>query len=252
MRIDEADHLVLTKSDGAVAVGAVGVVAGGTYLGLNTKTNTAAILAFAAAIFVALLTAYWTQRRLSQELGAAKARLALQLSSEDERHRDDLAFQRGETDRGEVRSILDSLAAHLFEMEDAAREARAAALFLVEDDDVADLADWQRERLRDWQRERLESRRDRLDSEAEAVVRDMQRLNLRLGKDGELLVRTATLMRVHATSVHMHTFRPNPESLEQVRADVDELHKLATRFTEHALPFTKAELHRSSADRATT
>ena len=61
MRIEEADQVnsvVLTKFDGAVAGLAVGVVAGGTYLGLNTKTNVGAILAFTAAIFVALLTAY--------------------------------------------------------------------------------------------------------------------------------------------------------------------------------------------------
>jgi C4-dicarboxylate-specific signal transduction histidine kinase len=123
MRIEEADQArtpVLTKSDGAVAVVAVGAVAGATYLGLNTKTNVAAILAFTAAIFVALLTAYWTQRRLSQELIAARARLAeqltaeterqaqqldaerkrleLQLGSEERRHREELAFRRAETD----------------------------------------------------------------------------------------------------------------------------------------------------------
>jgi hypothetical protein len=40
-----------------------------------------------------LLTAYWTQRRLSQELGAAKVRLAEQLAAETERQAQQLAAE---------------------------------------------------------------------------------------------------------------------------------------------------------------
>ena len=81
----EPGKLVLTRADYRVAGSALAVGAGGTAVGLIAKTNVAAVLAFIAAIFVALLTAYWTQRRLSQELAAADRRLAQQLKTENNR-----------------------------------------------------------------------------------------------------------------------------------------------------------------------
>ena len=67
------------RSDVVAGLSAVAVVGGATYLGLTTKANVAAILAFAAAVFVALLTAFWTQRRLDHELRAEQKRLELRL-----------------------------------------------------------------------------------------------------------------------------------------------------------------------------
>ena len=75
----------LTEVDAGVVGGAVALVAGATHLGLNANTNVAAILTFTGAIFVALLTAYWTQRRQSQQLAADQQRLQLQLEHERER-----------------------------------------------------------------------------------------------------------------------------------------------------------------------
>ncbi len=56
-------------------------------------------LAFVGAIVVAALAAL-----------TAQWRLRVQLRSEEKRHREDLPFQRGETDRAELRMILDALA----------------------------------------------------------------------------------------------------------------------------------------------
>lgn len=67
------------RSDVVAGLSAVAVVGGATYLGLTTKANVAAILAFATAVFVALLTAFWTQRRLDHELRAEQKRLELRL-----------------------------------------------------------------------------------------------------------------------------------------------------------------------------
>jgi ABC-type nickel/cobalt efflux system permease component RcnA len=64
---------------------AAGAIVGATILGLNAKSNVAAVLAFTAAVLVALLTAYWTQRRLSQELRAADRRQVRQLDAENAR-----------------------------------------------------------------------------------------------------------------------------------------------------------------------
>jgi hypothetical protein len=84
----------LTRTDGGVAGAAVLLIGAAAYVALNSKSNVAALLAFSAAIFVALLTAYWTQRRLSQELAAADRRQAAQLQAETERQAQTLEEER--------------------------------------------------------------------------------------------------------------------------------------------------------------
>ncbi len=130
---DNQLKLVFRKADGGVIAVAASAVAGATYLGLNAKANVAAILAFTAAIFVALLSAYWTQRRLNQELAAADQqqarqlaaetarqaqqldaetqRQAQQLEAEADRLRLQLAHDRQLHDLSELRSVLDDAVA---------------------------------------------------------------------------------------------------------------------------------------------
>ncbi len=82
----DSDQLVrFTRADAGAGTVAAGAIVGATILGLNAKSNVAAVLAFTAAVLVALLTAYWTQRRLSQELRAADRRQVRQLDAENAR-----------------------------------------------------------------------------------------------------------------------------------------------------------------------
>jgi exonuclease VII large subunit len=81
------------KGDTVVGTTAVVTVGGATALTVVRHDDVAPLLAFTAAIFVALLTAYWTQRRLTQELAAANSRLATQLDAETKRQAQQLAHE---------------------------------------------------------------------------------------------------------------------------------------------------------------
>jgi hypothetical protein len=71
---------------------------------------------FFGGIIVAIITAVTTQRRLRA-----------QLASEERRHRDQPDFDRAETDRVELRAILESLAERLLAVYDAANSRLASA-----------------------------------------------------------------------------------------------------------------------------
>lgn len=78
-----------------VIVGAVALAAivGATVLTLVRHADLAPLFAFTGAILVALLTAYWTQGRLTQELTAANGRLVKQLQAETERQAQQLQHE---------------------------------------------------------------------------------------------------------------------------------------------------------------
>lgn len=75
------------------------MIAGGSALGASTTTNTAAYLAFAAAILVAVVTWYATDRRQRMALTAEERRVQRQL-----------AHERLLSDRQELRAFLDGIA----------------------------------------------------------------------------------------------------------------------------------------------
>jgi uncharacterized protein with PIN domain len=115
-----------------VGMVALAAVAGATVLTLLRHAGLGPLLAFTAAIFVALLTAYWTQRRLTQELTAANSRLAAQLDAETERqaqqlqHEADRQVQQHNHER--QRAEIDDLRAVLGDALVAAYRAREAIL----------------------------------------------------------------------------------------------------------------------------
>jgi hypothetical protein len=192
--------------------------------------------AFGGALLVAIIAAVTAQKRLRLQLSAEANRLTKQLEAEDQRHREQLSFERGETDRAELRSILDALAKHLFQLREAVSGLIATVQNMLEDDE-GDGID------ADYRKERLESRRERIGSEDDEIVRQIQRLSLRLGNEGDVLARKATMMRLHANSVRWATKQPSTEELAKAVSAREQLNKLGPEFISEALKFTSARLH---------
>ena len=95
----------------SVAVGAgTCVIATGTVLGATSTDHTGPILAFAAAIFVALVTAVTTNRRQERALEADADRHHETLRAESKRLEQQLAHDRELADIAAVRSALDEAA----------------------------------------------------------------------------------------------------------------------------------------------
>ncbi len=183
-------------------------------------------LAFSGALIVALLAAV-----------TAQARLRAQLYAEDKRHRDRLSFERGETDRRELRGILDALAAHMFGIREAPIEAITTARAYV-DPANANRAD------REFLRERLERRLKRLDVESDGVADQTQRLRLRLGAEAQALIRAADLARLNAVGIghHLSPWGQEPD-VDDAAASREKVVEYTDRFFDDALALTIAQLH---------
>lgn len=210
----------------------------------------AAWLTFIGALTVALIAATTAQLRLRTQLAAEEARLVKQLEAEDKRHLDQLAFQRGETDREELRRILDDLAQHVFALQEASSDAVAAAQTAA--------ANWDEENANlDYWRARFESISERIDTEVDKASRQIERVRLRLGDSGMRLVELAHLIRMRASSVGYAFIRDppwTPKKLAEAEDSRKRLNELCATFSAEALKFTRAELHQpahSEVDGAT-
>lgn len=183
-------------------------------------------LAFVGAILVALIAAV-----------TAQARLRAQLYAEDKRHRDELKFQRGETDRAELRTILDAIGEHLNLMLDAVGEviSTASVLDMAEDDPEHE------EYWTDW----LDERTEELRRETDEVANHAQRLRLRLGPEGDSLVASAEYARMYAAAIrhNLSCTTPPPRDVDKAREMRDTSRKQAERYFDDALELTKAQLH---------
>ncbi len=188
-------------------------------------------LAFVGAILVALIAAV-----------TAQARLRAQLYAEDKRHRDALSFRRGETDRAELRTILDAIGEHLNLMLDAVGEVISTAEVLaMEEDDPEHEEYWT---------ERLDERSYRLREETDDVANHTQRLRLRLGPEGQPLVQSADHARMYAAAIRHNLSSLTPaqrRDLDDARETRDRARSQADRYFDEALKLTKAQLHVEAA-----
>jgi DNA-binding PadR family transcriptional regulator len=66
-------------------------------------------------------------KNTGRTISAERAGLAATLEAENERLRERLSFERGETDRAELRRILDELAEYLFALDQAVARANGVA-----------------------------------------------------------------------------------------------------------------------------
>ena len=180
--------------------------------------------AVGGATIVAIIAAVTAQKRLN-------ARLA----SEERRHRDQFDFQRGETDRAELRSILDGLAEQLLRIEDAAGEALAAA--------QAYSALWRDDISAEGRRD-LRAIKDRLSNETYNLAGHRQRLNLRLGDEAMGLDLAASESKDSA-ALWMPLTRDPPfaedvlDGMQERKRAISEANR---RFMTRALKYTHAWL----------
>lgn len=232
---------MLNRED--AAIGGATVVIGGAAVAAATSTNeTGPILAFVGALTVAVIAAYTANRRQERALEAERERLDARLRHERSLADVQLSFQRGETDRAELRSILDALAEHLFRVRDEADAAVLIVDFALSSEDPDD----------EYWRVRLKERHGRLRSENEGVVSQMQRLSLRLGPEGAPLMDLVTRMRTHGQSMESASWDLSGKGLKDMRSERERLNRLGNQFTAEALKFTHARLHDVPTDEPPT
>ena len=188
-------------------------------------------LAFSGAIIVALIAA-----------ATAQWRLTAQLRAEDQRQQDRLSFERGETDRSELRRILDTLAEHVLGLHEGVGQLNAAAANLVEDDDPD---------LRDYRKDRLQEIAGEIREHSRAAGDQIERLGLRLGPEGARLVQYATFLRLRSSTVGDFVLQGvTDESVERIAVEREEIRGLREKFMAEALKFTEARLHKPAAEKA--
>jgi uncharacterized membrane-anchored protein YhcB (DUF1043 family) len=165
----------------------------------------------------------------------ANSRLAKQLRAELERHREQFAFDRGETDREEVRALIDALAEQLSLIAEAVKDANLTAHVLAddsyeEDGPVPHLA--------------LAEARQQLDQRTEGMIRRLQALRLRLGDESKDLVNLASKARNEAVAVsgELLVFDPHDPGLARFDRWVKELNRNVGGFMEAARRYTEARL----------
>lgn len=172
--------------DVIVGVVVLAAVAGATVLTLIRHADLAPLFAFTGAILVALLTAYWTQRRLTQDLTAADGRLVKQLQAETERQAQQLQHevdrQARQHNHDRQRAEIDDLRAALGDALVAAYRAREAILDHPDRYYDTDQRDRSAEAIR----------------ETEA---QLAKLQVRLGKDHPISISFATMANC-AISLH--------------------------------------------------
>ena len=161
------------------------------------------------------------------------------ISAERERHRDELSFQRGETDLAELRKILDALAEHVFAIKEGV-------------DDVVRAAQWREEEraaeLKDLWENRHEEGTLRLATELDQAAQQIQRARLRLGSSADPVARAAALIRHHGEDVRLRlpgglppdAWRGNLEAAQHTQKD---LAGLVDEFVTRARKFSAARLH---------
>lgn len=215
-------------------------LAAGGSISSDTVAIIALILTGLAGLISALVLHVNTGRTIKAERCARKDTL----KSEEKRHDDQLAFQRGETDRAELRRIIDTLATQLFMADEALNDLWAVGgtmrIFGADPDLQAKLGD--------------ALARIRVAYESSGAT--LERLDLRLGLEGDTLVTLAGAMRRSAEDARMvvEDKRGTRDVVDRVRVyvdgDGDKLSSMVQRrlaFTSEARKFTGAHLHRDSS-----
>jgi hypothetical protein len=180
--------------------------------------------------------------RLAATLTAEDHRLTLTLEAENHRLRERFSFERGETDRRELRGILDTLAEHLFALDAAVSTTNGVAANLVQ-------SDREDEVVSDYYCKRLDELHAEITKASKVAGDQIARLELRLGPDGQPLVHRATLLRMEAIGVGHYVGNDiSDETVEKIAAGRTKISDLRRRFTADTLQFTEARLHRASTE----
>jgi hypothetical protein len=189
--------------------------------------------AVGGAIIVAIIAAVTAEKRLKA-----------QLASEERRHRNQMEFDRGETDRAELRRIVDGLAKQLLIVQDVAGSARAviSTSTMLRSIDNPDLLASEKAR---WK-----ATRDRLRDATDALSGYIQQLNLRLGPEAETLVELASATG-DATDVIWINLAREPPTVDGAKDEIgkayDKITKANREFVQAAHAYMQARLMKMSA-----
>jgi len=173
-------------------------------------------------------------------LDAEHSRLALTLKDERERLQERQSFERGETDRMELRSILDALADNLGE---TYRGALTIVTIMIKVDPRADhehdgeFGEAVREAAKSIQRAN------------EEVYEKLERLKLRLGSSGDALVESASQANAAATTLQYAALTypaMHSTSSDRISNAMAQFRLSRQAFLAEALKITKAQLHESA------
>jgi hypothetical protein len=168
------------------------------------------------------------------------------LAAERERLETRVSFERGETDRAELRAILDQLAAHL------------SALWILSsrlDGMVASIVkrgvdDEDKDGFEALQRRLISKVADDLSTARTAATNSIDQLRLRLGDESQGVLRAATAVCFAAGAVREKASNREPSRaiLAQIKKHRDEMEDYRTTFNTRAFEFTQAHLHRPDQD----
>ncbi len=176
-------------------------------------------------------------RRQTKALEEERARLAAAFEAEDRRHREQLAFERGETDRAELRTILDALAEHLHAVVDVIQRAAVLADQWRDDGDPTG-----------FRHARLDELGERIASSHDALTRDIERVRLRLGSGAERLLLFAQMVRQEGSLLRWTGPEFDRAALARLATRLTAVEELLAAFRKEALRFTRAELHERPQD----
>ena len=154
--------------------------------------------------------------------------------AETKRLRDQLAFQRWETDRQELRSILDALAADLAALPDVLLAIEAWLIF-----QHASTNEHDSEGAARAANERAQAMRE-LVAKQNSAVRGIERARLRLDDDGADLLALARTMVDHCRKAVVPWTTVSEANLERVSS---ELWKQYDAFVKATLAFTAAKVY---------
>jgi hypothetical protein len=235
-------------------LGAVIVVAAASS---SSNTLVGIIAGIASGVVVALISAYIQSKNttrtikhekdvLKKTLGADEDRLGATLKAEREQLETQLSFQRGETDRAELRGLLDQLAAHLLALDELSallKDMVETVLARSADEDEDD-------EFKELQAGHFSEIGDKLSAASRASGNIIEQLRLRLGGEGTDLMGAAAVVRLSAIGVRRRAVdnEPTREILRLIRDDRRLIETRRPKFTAQAFTFTQARLHRPDQD----
>ena len=212
----------------------------------GSTTLVGIVVGVAAGAIAALVTGFFQGRNTDRTIAAEQARLRATLAAERERLETRVSFERGETDRAELRGILDQLAAHLSALWILSSRLDRMVASIVErgvDDEGKDEFEALQPRL-------ISEVADNLSTARTAAMNNIDQLRLRLGDESKGVLRAATVIWFAAGWVREKAINsePSPAILAQIKEHRDLMEAKRETFNARAFEFTQARLHRPDQD----
>ena len=220
-----------------IAHGTLQLVAPHGGLKVDTSTDYLLLLVtFLIGVVAPIITGVFVMRGTRESVAAQRAQLELSIGREDERLRERALLDRGEADRVELRTTIDSLAEHLGAMANALSVAVLWVGFAQTADDHSDPH-------QDLDTSALEQFTI-MWTERNAAGAELARVRLRLDDEAKRMDELAGKMfRESAEAVVLYRRGLTPERSVEIMERGPIVEELYKDFVKEARQFTKAHLH---------